>query len=567
MAWNLEIHTIDVAQGESSLLVAYTDDGTQFKSMLIDGGLGKYGRLVHNYVSKRLGVGRNLDYMVTTHFDKDHSGGQITLFKADNITSITTVIGDAVGLAIDDQVKKGATAMQQAVAGFAAYVATVFGAYEDGQTDAREGVQAAITASLSFLAGLNSAPASNVEAMEAVFGEAVWATEIIQDKKRRLLNPALMKLISSQTIKSIGTTVINAAMQALGQTASSKVVADTLFRLLAPPLQQAGLIQTSGLNHGFQTNGIYRNTTVYNPGNVGEIGSGFPSKDLTDYFMSLEGKVEYKSFTGKVPSQANNLGRQQIIPDLGEELLKIKDNNAPKVYCVAILQRVLGSDKIVSADNGNGISIGLAIVFNQFVFYTGGDLPADGLNLIPKAVIKNKDVGNAATIASYKAGHHGSDNSNSSKFLADSSTRCAVISTGSMAFNNVILPPQVVVDWLVQAPMVIYFYFTNAKTLLTGVPGTDDKRQVVAGNKSRISGDNKFDPGEKLENGGASEAKINRGDIIIKISEAESKATTVPPAKPIGTHRQYKVTYFEEDDLPGGPKDVPTGFRTEVIYF
>ena len=46
MPWRLEISTIDVGQGDSSLIIA--DDGNgQVRSMLIDGGLGGYAETVH----------------------------------------------------------------------------------------------------------------------------------------------------------------------------------------------------------------------------------------------------------------------------------------------------------------------------------------------------------------------------------------------------------------------------------------------------------------------------------------------------------------------------------------
>ena len=64
----LEIHSIDVGQGDSTLIVS--PDG---HSMLIDAGEDEYSRNVIRHI-KRSKV-KCLDYLVGTHFDSDHIGG------------------------------------------------------------------------------------------------------------------------------------------------------------------------------------------------------------------------------------------------------------------------------------------------------------------------------------------------------------------------------------------------------------------------------------------------------------------------------------------------------------
>src|SRR3712207_3037769 len=63
----LEIHTIDVGQGDSSLVIS--PDG---HSLLVDGGEEEYARNVIRHIKKsRI---HHLDYVIGTHFDSDHIG-------------------------------------------------------------------------------------------------------------------------------------------------------------------------------------------------------------------------------------------------------------------------------------------------------------------------------------------------------------------------------------------------------------------------------------------------------------------------------------------------------------
>lgn len=79
-AGNLEVHYIDVEQGDATLI---TCDG---QSMLIDAGNNDKGTAIQLYLSK-LGI-TTLDYVIGTHPDADHIGGMdvvITKFDCGNI--------------------------------------------------------------------------------------------------------------------------------------------------------------------------------------------------------------------------------------------------------------------------------------------------------------------------------------------------------------------------------------------------------------------------------------------------------------------------------------------------
>lgn len=77
----LEIHFIDVGQGDSALIIL--PDG---KVMLIDGGKEEYGKEVVEYLTS-LNI-NTIDYMVATHSDSDHVGGLIDVLKNKDVKNI-----------------------------------------------------------------------------------------------------------------------------------------------------------------------------------------------------------------------------------------------------------------------------------------------------------------------------------------------------------------------------------------------------------------------------------------------------------------------------------------------
>ena len=80
-AGNLEVHFIDVGQGDATLIKC---DGHY---MLIDAGNNDKGTLVQNYLQHQ-GV-ETLDYVIGTHPDADHIGGMdVVLYKFDCKTII-----------------------------------------------------------------------------------------------------------------------------------------------------------------------------------------------------------------------------------------------------------------------------------------------------------------------------------------------------------------------------------------------------------------------------------------------------------------------------------------------
>lgn len=73
-AQTLDIHHLDVGQGDATFIVIKAPDGSVHKTVLIDGGLKRYGQSIINYITGTLGIHR-IDFVVASHYDKDHVGG------------------------------------------------------------------------------------------------------------------------------------------------------------------------------------------------------------------------------------------------------------------------------------------------------------------------------------------------------------------------------------------------------------------------------------------------------------------------------------------------------------
>ncbi|MGH7486885.1 MAG: MBL fold metallo-hydrolase, partial [bacterium] len=91
MAWELNIHTLDVGQGESSLVVLSDIMAVppRYLSILIDGGLLRYASTVHAKIltaARKADGTPGVDYILVSHYDDDHSGGIAALLLADNLS-------------------------------------------------------------------------------------------------------------------------------------------------------------------------------------------------------------------------------------------------------------------------------------------------------------------------------------------------------------------------------------------------------------------------------------------------------------------------------------------------
>jgi hypothetical protein len=317
---------------------------------------------------------------------------------------------------------------------------------------------------------------------------------------------------------------------------------------------------------GFKTDGLYHETNIIDTGNDG-------ARD--GYIQKIAGNVMIGSSWVKAPG----IDRTRTSnPNLGSEVLWNSGPNpiaapelSPAVFVVArnkyIWRAPIGQVPIAISQQNNSDSIGLIVRFNLFFYYTGGDLPANGENLIADAVMNNglpdpQHPGNffpiPHRIACFKCGHHGAKESTSNHFLTTTDARGAFISCGQKSFGktSVIHPTQAVIDRLVAGDNRIrYFYLTNCREIRTHIPASQDppaNQLPLMENKSRLAGDNAED---NLA------VSRHRGDIQIVINQAESNSTvTTMPLNGNQVLRQYHVVYYECDSGV-------TNFRMENTVF
>src|SRR5712691_5506068 len=80
MAWELEIHHVDVqSSGDATLIIAWevaplAGAAARVRSALIDGGRVGQGAALHTYITNQLGASP-LNVMIATHYDEDHLPG------------------------------------------------------------------------------------------------------------------------------------------------------------------------------------------------------------------------------------------------------------------------------------------------------------------------------------------------------------------------------------------------------------------------------------------------------------------------------------------------------------
>lgn len=538
MPWQLEISTIDVGQGDSSLIIARNPDTGQLRSMLIDAGLAGYGSTVHDHVQGRINVvgGNRLDHVLVSHYDVDHVGGVVALLQCDNLSAIARCLAQAAVAAWD--AAAAADVRQQVAAAAAAAAAAAWGGYAAGVDRSGVAVSAAAKAAklnLPVGTSLDDCARAGVPVGQR---EAEWAPA---------LNPRLIKTSQSCTA---------AAMAAAGAAYHIKdnlVPANRVYYI-----ERATFDRLRGALPGcFSTGGLYRSTHVIDAGDRTE------TPDLWANFIAGEVPM-WSDARPLAPGVARRRG-SVTVPSLGSEVLWGSGPNAvnapagaPAVFLVTglgyVWGRQVGPPPISGGQVQNDVAIGVAVRFGNFFYFTAGDLPAVGEELAAQRLLStgfpNPQGGSAFApahrFAAFKVGHHGSAGSTSANYLAAINARSAFISCGKNKFgkDSDPHPTQAVIDRLnVGVPR---FYLTNCKYTTVHVPASDEQEQlVIVGNRSRVCGDN---------------ADVNlavgryRGDSLLYLDESESTGTGAP--------QQFHVRYWEHDDLPhGGGRRI--GLRVE----
>lgn len=507
MAWELRIHVIDVGQGESTLIHAWDATGTAVRSMLIDGGEGHCAKTVYKYVKERV---TTIDRIVISHYDKDHSGGIVSLLLADNLYRLA----DFVAELLVQEAGKGTTRAERIAGAAGGLTAAMMGA--------RSSVKAGRVGNKARDAVKNKRLGDQAAAEKGVNGSIDYAMEIGDPKlaffKRR--SPKELEKLVHPAAKNAVDALLNGGD-------ARKAARDAIFEALKPKVDA---------NSRFKTGGMFHRTKIYDLG----------SSKVEKYARIADGCVKFGSTWIQVPGLDRD--REEVM-DLGEEILweygqgiALPPAQAPFVYIVAANTEVWKKRKRISGSQpDNNISIGLILRFNNFFYYSGGDLPSDGDELIietikqnglPNPAVPNTTFPRPTRIASFKCGHHGAESSTSPDFLKEAKPSAAFISCGKHGkFQH---PTEAVISRLHKSPYIQYFFLTNCNFVTPLVPASSGRDQLTkVGNKSRVAGDN--------NNANNLAPTRDRGDIKIRIDESES----VRPAN--DALRQFHVRYFDND--------------------
>jgi hypothetical protein len=527
MAWKLTVWVLDVGQGDSSLIIAEDDKTGQARTLLIDGGRARYAETVHSLVRRFL-RGRGipeLDHILVSTYNRPHHGGLLQLLNADNLYHFAHMVAY---IAVREA-GAGDTTVRQIAGGVAGAYAACRGGYESLPQNPGLTAQVRALATGARLAA-NAGDANPNAAMAAW----TYVTDPAHPLDPRLLNPTLIydKALSQNIacIAGLSAGAFFQAAQCAGTVPPEAVqvqavgsVRDMLLHLL---------FAKAPAGARFDTGGFYANTHII------DISARYQSHG----FSIRMGKAAAGGLSLETVAKADWLAtapgisrKHTTLPALGAEILwnsgprkAPPPAGAPAVFVVARAGEVWdpqspGKSSVIPPDNpplSADTRIGLVVRFNDFVYYTGGDLTSPGEDLIASAVTRNglPNPGGDSfpavdKIACFKCGRHGHDTATSDNFLSMALPAAALISCGTNPATPV--PSQSVIDRLQADYLIDGFYLTNCNVARNHVPKSFGLPQTGGGNKSRVSGDN------ALPNDGAGRI---RGHLIMQVGEAGTRA-------------------------------------------
>jgi hypothetical protein len=527
--WDLEIHTIDVGQGDSCLIVARDTVGNNHKNLLIDGGKPDRAFWVTDYI-QALGI-RRVDRILVSNYDDDHQGGVRTLLEADNMWQFFDELANAV-----DAIIPGALAREYQVAMFAAAAAaTIWGGNGNG------------AAAVPQLVGA---------AQHAIHGgetDAQAAAIAVNVVKNNPPNPYGVRFTrTTATLLKIVQPIAIAATNAFRH-----LPAQSVFDAVIGAARMTVLVKLVTPNAQFLTGGMYATADVLDVG------------DNPHVYSSPGGWVS--AISGYVPrgGYAVTIGgtnRQRITPNLGDEVLwtrpgQVPPAGAPLVFVTAGGQMYWPNKSFAgSGQAANDQSLGVVVRHGTFFWWSGGDLPSAcedplGTRILNNAVPGLPDPNNAPNgrlpaaqlYAGFKCGHHGAQTATDAGFVPAVHARSATVSCGyNTGYKH---PRQVTIDHLHNPGVADFFHLTNCNFPRNHVPMSQGLVQLGAvGNKSRVAGDN--DP----HNANAAQ-HVNRGDIVTTVTAAAAAGANAP--------RPYTVDYWEQNPIMGAA----VGTRTDNLSF
>lgn len=382
MGWTVKIHTLDVGQGDSSLIqIIETDEETgksKFTNVLIDGGEADQDEKLLGYFSE-LSLSQ-IDLIVITHGDTDHYRGIWSLLLKDNYWHFCKVICWTVL----DSLKKVIREEEEEIL-------EKFYEQED-----HEELESRI----------------KLQVDEALKDLGVWK-RVSMEKYGTILEKYTVQLTDFLfewfcINKSYEPEeVINWIEEEENETNSlilRELYRNTTFRYLAVPF-----FEDPQLSSGyFKNTRILLNADTYSKATL-EV---FRGERISSILQINQDSKYYASYGVKREITVCQAA------DIGEELfsaLHILEKDVPVklVLAAANGQASAENDQPVKEDSNkkNCNSIALLLNFQNFLYYTGGDLPADGERWVAENLANNiyKELQGASwDCVGFKAGHHGS---------------------------------------------------------------------------------------------------------------------------------------------------------------
>lgn len=516
--WQLDIHLIDVGQGDCTLIVADNAALGQTRSMLIDAGHPVYGEIAHNYIVNTAGL-NNLHRMLLTHYNEDHGGGLRALLVADDLSNLAQTLTTVAAPQAN-----GANRPQQVAAVAAAVYSAALGNYGANTGFANN---AANSVRHVVLAGDSDAAAVSDAVQEANYiGGPAGVPSLIPYLYRR-----------RSVARDAGIAAANAIAAGTAGAALTTAIRTAIFNSL-----RTGVMAGAR----FWTGNIYNATTVIDLGNTADTPAGWNGVIGGQFSISATGARAPGAVRQQLsaPAPAFPLGREVLWNAAPNGMAA--PANAPRAYVVSksgLAWQGTGIPpfQVATGYPDNDTSIGLVIKFGNFTYYTAGDLPSTGEDPLMNAIV-NQLLGGAVAdrIGSFKCSHHGSDSSTSAAFLVSANPKTALISCGNHPTYE--HPDDDLVDRLYNRAGLSKFFLTNCNFQSAHVPVSMGLNQLTtAGNRSRVAGDNNQDN---------TAVGRRRGNIRLRITQAQATA-------PVGA-RQYTIRYWEDDQVPAGFRLVTT---------
>ncbi|MFC6082834.1 MBL fold metallo-hydrolase [Sphaerisporangium aureirubrum] len=502
MAWEMLISTVDVRQGDCSLIIAENEQTSQRRSMLIDAGTQDFAETVHDYVDLRLPQGHTLDHMLVSTYSEEHYEGLLCMLWADNMHRVAEVIAEVA----TREAALGTSDKQQAACAAAGAYAACFGGYD--MTGGQAGVTgwvanqaATIRAQADTRATLNAAIASGHTGVAANLNAAPPLNPVLTNLQRVAQAVAFAAGDDAwYTFDDEGFPNGNAPQATLDEV--RKGIRDSVLTELlkeAPPGAR------------FETGGAYATTNIIDNGTVGDNGPGPRQAAIAAARWMVDAAAGAVFIAGR-PARAPGVARtvtRLTPPNLGAEILWNSGPHpvpapagAPGVFLVATEGNVWHTTQTftgaVSVSQTDGL--GMVVRFNDYFHYTGGDLPWAGSELVATAVttygLPNPQGGQplppATKIASFKCGVHGDDAGTSDAFLNTARPAVAFISSGKVIDPLQLSqsPSQKIVDRLHDNALIQRIYLTHCDYPRTYRPGGNAPRRPVPGGKATVCGDN-----------------------------------------------------------------------------